>query len=467
MKVRFLSLFFLLVAATTQAADDVGASPPERKWEVYVLMHSHNDIGYTDIQPNIAKKQAHNVVRALELIEKTKNYPPGARFKWNLEVLMPYEDFKAVATPDQMRQFEQAVREGNIGIDAMYGNLLTGVCRQEELLRQFSFGVALGRRCGVKVDSMMISDVPGLTWGVVPALVQNGVKYISDGPNANPKSMEGDRIGYVREQWEHKPFWWQSPSGRDKVLYWGAQGGYSIGHGWKSITARAAVSVAAAGGQEVSLRHRADALDEGRQRPARRGGDGPRARLERQTRLSAADHRHDDRGVPCVREALRRQAADVPRRHDALLGRRHGLGSARDGHEPAFGRPPVAGRDDVGHAATRVRTPRPISPPHGKMSRLWDEHTWGAHNSISQPELPFVKDQWKYKQAYALDAQRQADDLALAGTWVPRCIATKRSREGSGTTCALGKFIAFAGPDIYNTSSWPRTELISAVHGPR
>ncbi len=210
---------------------------PVRKWEIYVLMHSHNDIGYTDIQPHIAARQARNVLRALELIEKTKDYPPGARFKWNLEVLIPYEDFKAVATPEQMRRFERAVSEGNIGIDAMYGNLLTGVCRQEELLRQFTFAVGLGRRCGVKVDSMMISDVPGLTWGVVPALAQNGVKYISDGPNANPKSMVGDRIGYVREQWEHRPFWWLSPSGREKVLYWGAQGGYSIGHGWKSITA--------------------------------------------------------------------------------------------------------------------------------------------------------------------------------------------------------------------------------------
>src|SRR5271157_926867 len=153
-----------------QAPADLG---PARKRVVYILMHSHNDIGYTDIQPNIAKKQAHNVLRALELIRQTKDYPVGARFKWNLEVLMPYEDFHAIATPEQEKQFEQAVREGTIGVDAMYANLLTGVCRSEELLRQFSFATALGRRCGVKVDSMMISDVPGLTWGVIPALAQN------------------------------------------------------------------------------------------------------------------------------------------------------------------------------------------------------------------------------------------------------------------------------------------------------
>ncbi len=209
----------LSIAAETVARAQVELGPA-RKWEVYILMHSHNDIGYTDIQPNIAKKQAHNVLRALELIRQTKDYPAGARFKWNLEVLMPYEDFHAIATPQQEKEFEQAVHDGTIGIDAMYANLLTGVCRGEELVRQFTFATALGRRCGVKVDSMAISDVPGLTWGVVPALVQNGVKYISDGPNANPGSMDGDRIGYVRVQWEYKPFYWQSPSGREKVLYW-------------------------------------------------------------------------------------------------------------------------------------------------------------------------------------------------------------------------------------------------------
>ena len=119
----------------------------------------------------------------------------------------------------------------------MYANLLTGVCRSEELLRQFTFAAALGRRCGVKVDSMMISDVPGLTWGVVPAAVQNGVKYISDGPNASPLTMQGDRIGYVRVQWEHKPFYWLVAVGpRQGALLGAAQGGYSIGHGFKSIT---------------------------------------------------------------------------------------------------------------------------------------------------------------------------------------------------------------------------------------
>ena len=209
---------------------------PVRHWEVYVLMHSHTDIGYTDLQPNIERKQANNVIHALELIQQTKDFPAGARFKWNLEVMWTADQFYRVATPAQKTEFANAVRAGNIGVDAMYGNLLTGLSRSEEMMRQISLATDLGRRCGATVDSMMISDVPGLTWGIVPALAAHGVKYISDGPNAMDLTT-GDRIGYVRVQYENRPFYWLSPSGKERALYWGAQGGYSIGHHYSSITA--------------------------------------------------------------------------------------------------------------------------------------------------------------------------------------------------------------------------------------
>src|SRR5208282_455257 len=208
--------------------------PAARARIYYILMHSHCDIGYTDIQPHIAAKQAHNVVHALELIDQTKDYPPGAQFKWNTEGFWQVEQFYKIATAEQKDRFEQAVRDRRIGVDAMYGNLLTGLARGEELLGQLEFSTRLGQRCGVKCEEMMISDVPGLIWGIVPSLTQAGVKYISDGPNAST-GMVGDRIGYVRVRWENHPFAWVSPSGKERAIYWGAQGGYSIGHHCGSI----------------------------------------------------------------------------------------------------------------------------------------------------------------------------------------------------------------------------------------
>ena len=266
---------------------------PARRFTVYILMHSHNDIGYTDIQPNIAKKQAYNVVRALELIRQTKDYPAGrAASSGTSKSSCPTRTSGRRPRPEQRQEFEQAVRDGTIGVDAMYANLLTGVCRGEELLRQFTFATALGRRCGVKVDSMMISDVPGLTWGIVPALAQNGVKYISDGPNFY------DRIGYARVAWEDKPFWWVSPSGREKVLYWAPCFGYGYGYMVDLLPDAVQEDLQQLRRLGLSLRHRAVALVERRQRQRRRARDGPGSRVERQARVSQADHRHDQRDVP-------------------------------------------------------------------------------------------------------------------------------------------------------------------------
>jgi hypothetical protein len=413
---------------------------PVRKWVVYVLMHSHNDVGYTDVQPNIEKKQAQNVVRALELIRQTKSYPAGARFKWNLEVMLPAEDFYAVATPEQKQEFEQAVHNGDIGLDAMYGNLLTGVCRSEELLRQFSFATALGRRCGVTVNSMMISDVPGLTWGVVPALAQNGVKYISDGPNAS-RSMEGDRIGYVREQWEHAPFYWLSPSGHEKALYWGAQGGYSLGHHYGSMPPALSDLLK----RLVEVNYPYDIV----QLRWTKGDNGPPDEgVMDAVRDWNATHAYPKLIIATTSEAFRafedRYGTKLPEfRGDFTPYWEDGVGSSA--RETGLNR---RSADRLVQAETLWALLQPGPFPAAEFDTAWkntalySEHTWGAYNSISEPDKQFVKDQWKYKQAYALDADTQSQKLLA------------QALGGRGST--LGSAV-----DVFNTASWPRTDLVT------
>jgi hypothetical protein len=434
-----------LVAQQKILASRRAAIEPVRRLTIYILMHSRNDIGYTDTQPNVAKKQAENVLRAMQLIQKTKDYPAGARFKWNLEVLMPYEDFHHVATPEQEQVFERNVRDGNIGIDAMYANLLTGVCRGEELVRQFSFAVALGRRSGVKVDSMMISDVPGLTWGVVPALVENGVKYISAGPNANPATMEGDRIGYVREAWEYKPFYWLSPSGRDKVLYWGAQGGYSIGHGHRTI-------IDAVMALCDRLRHVDYPYDLVQVRWTR--GDNGRPD---ESVMDAVRDWNEKYAYPRLVIATTSEAFHEFERHygpklpvfkgDLTPYWEDGTGSAA--RETALNRHSA---DRLLQAETLWALLRPERFPAAdfaaawKNVALWSEHTWGAHNSVTNPDLPFVVQQWEFKRAFAFEADKQSRALLERATAGPRSTTDKPW-------------------DVFNTASWTRTDLVTLPKG--
>jgi alpha-mannosidase len=74
---------------------------------------------------------------------------------------------------------------------------------------------------------------------------------------------------------------------------------------------------------------------------------------------------------------------------------------------------------------------------------LWDEHTWGAHNSISAPDLPFVTGQWKNKRQFALDA----DQMSRALLARLRPLPARRPQNEIAV-------------DVLNTTSWLRSDLV-------
>ena len=424
-----------LASGDTTLASRALTLNPVRHFTVYLLMHSHNDVGYTDIQPHIAQKQAGNVARALELIRRTKDYPAGSRFKWNLEVFLPADDFYAVATLEQKKEFEQAVHEGNIGVDGMYGNLLTGLCRQEELLKQFTFATAKGRQCGITLDSMMLSDVPGLTWGVVPAMAQNGIKYLSAGPN------EGDRIGYIRVQWENRPFYWESESGREKVLYWGSQGGYSMGHHYPTLSRALPVLLRGLQAQHYPY-------DIAQLRWTKGDNGGPDEGAMDEVRTWNAEHAWPKLVIATTSEAFhafeQRYGAELPTYRGDLTPYWED-GAPSSAKETALNRH-SADRLVQAEALWTMLTPASFPAANfdaaWKNVALWSEHTWGAYNSISEPDKQSVKDQWHYKQAYALDADQESRDLL------------KRATAARGT-------VQENAIDVFNTASWPRTDLVT------
>lgn len=415
--------------------------PPEKQLTIYLLMHSHVDIGYTAVQSEIAKKQAHNVARALELVKQSRNNPEGSRFKWNLEVFWPAQQFLATATPAQRDEFAAAVHDGYIGIDAMHTNLLTGACRAEELVRAFEPATELARRSGTKTESMMISDVPGLTWGVVPALHQAGVKYISDGANASV-GLVGDRVGYVRVLWENRPFWWVGPNGRDRVLYWGAQGGYSFGHHYGSFGQGLQVLL----GRLKEWGYEHDVVQ-------MRWTKGDNGAADENVVPAVVDW-NGKYAYPKVVIATTTEAfqAFEQRCGDKLPEFKGDFTPYWEDGIPSGAREAGINRlasDRLARAETLWAMFRGEGYPVGDFRAAWDnvllwsEHTWGAHCSISQPDSEFTKAQWRIKQGFALNAGKQSVgllDQALA----------KRGPAG-----------AAAGIDVFNTASWPRTDLVT------
>ena len=217
------------------------------------------------------------------------------------------DSFLKQATPEKRSEFIHAVKAGQVELDALYGNELTGLCRPEELFRLLGCANRLSKQYGVTIDSAMISDVPGWTWGIVPALAQNGVKYFSMGPN------HVHRIGYTLQQWGDRPFYWVSPSGQEKVLCWVAGKGYSWFH--SGLQGRIGKmkpeplfgylrQLEAAGFpyDMVQLRY----THRRRQWPARPGPARVRQEVECRARVAQAGDCHHQRDVPRVRAPLRR-----------------------------------------------------------------------------------------------------------------------------------------------------------------
>jgi len=58
----------------------------------------------------------------------------------------------------------QAVRDGYIGLNALYANVLTGLATAGEMSRFTGFAGSIARQYGVPVTTALVSDIPGFTW---------------------------------------------------------------------------------------------------------------------------------------------------------------------------------------------------------------------------------------------------------------------------------------------------------------
>ena len=410
---------------------------PVQKVLVYVLPHSHHDLGYTDLQAAVEEKQIQNITLGMELAQKTASYPEGARFVWNLEVLWGADLFMQRRPPAEKKALVEAIRKGQISPQGSYANQLTGLCGPEELLRLFKYGTQLGKECGVKVDSAMMSDVPGYSWGTVTAMAQAGIRYFSGAPNFF------DRIGTFMEVWQDRPFWWVSPSGREKVLVWVPWTGYALSHITKKL-------------DEDWVGRYQDRLDEVNFPYGisyiRWSGHGDNAVPDPEISEFVRDWNNKYEwprfAIASTSTAFsafeKTYGHQIPSyRGDLTPYWEDGAGSSA--LETAMSRNAGERLTQAATLASMVSPARYVESSYASAWRdvlMYSEHTWGAWCSVSDSENPFTTKQWDFKRNFAVDAASRADAL----------IADSLLRTPSSS--------APHSIDIYNTSSWDRTEVV-------
>lgn len=417
------------------------AIPPERPWEVHLVHQTHLDIGYTHTQEDVLARQVQSLKDSLQYIDETKDYPEESQFKFHPEGMWAVDEFMRTTSEEEKEALVRAARTRDIHMDAMYAQAMTGMYNDEELFELMAGAARFGKTHGVTIDSAMQTDVPGYTWGLVPALAQNGVRYMTMGPN------NGHRVGRVYE-WADKPFWWESPSGKERVLCWVSGFGYALWHGRpqgdRLEEARLFQILDQLAAKEfpynlVMLRYNIEG-DNGR--PNRALSDSVKEWNEKYAWPKVVISRNSD----VMRELERRHGKDLPVvRGDYTPYWEDGCASTSEATSLCR-----IGCERIVQAQALFAMLRPGAFPAGAFDAAWtdlvmyDEHTWGAHCSISQPEHQLTRDQWRIKAAFALDANSQSRRLLKAA--LPE---------------APDAAVGLAAVDVYNTTSWPRTDLVA------
>jgi alpha-mannosidase len=411
---------------------------PVHKRDFYLLSYSHNDIGYTDLQRDVERKQWNNLEQAMRLIHDTRDYPPDARYKWNMETIWALQSYLKQASAAQRNEFFADVRSGSIGLSALYANMLTGLANSVEMSHFFDFARALRADYHIPMTTAITSDVPGFSWGTVSAMAQSGVKYFATAPNS------GDRIGYTLQAWGDKPFYWTSQSGEERVVTWMAGASYATFHeGPLSQLGDDKVMKLARRLDDISYPYEIFQL------PYTLGDNGP----PDPTLADFVRHWNDRYVTPRLILATHEQMfEEFEKRYGSTLPVMRGDftpywedGAASSAFETALNRGTVD-RLIQGEALWSMLSP--ASYPGDEYDSAWrnvifyDEHTWGAHNSIEEPDLPFVKQQWEIKRKFALDADRASREMLSKALHSPA--------EQSKVRTAI---------DVYNTNSWPRTDV--------
>jgi hypothetical protein len=179
-----------------------------RKWTIFVVPHTHLDVGYTDYQGKVAEVQPRVLGQAAALIREHPDFRFSMDGSWNLQQLL---NTRPKAARDQIIDL---IRNRKMAMPAQYCNLLTGYASLETLYRSLYFSNKLAGEYGLPFEYANITDVPTYSGSYPSVLAASGIKYWVAAANNDRAPI------FFYDHWNEKsPFWWEGPDGK-KVLFW-------------------------------------------------------------------------------------------------------------------------------------------------------------------------------------------------------------------------------------------------------
>ena len=191
----------------------------KKDWTIYLVQHTHTDIGYTRPQTEILSEHLRYIDYAIDYCDRTRDYPDAARFRWTCEAAWAVAEYIRVRPESQIRRLKDCIRRGQIEITAMYFNMAE--VADENSLRYFLLPLAALKEQGIPVRLAMQNDVNGIAWCLADYLPDLGVRYLWMGEHTHKALEPFDKPTVFR---------WESPSGNG--LYAFRAEHYMTGNFW-------------------------------------------------------------------------------------------------------------------------------------------------------------------------------------------------------------------------------------------
>lgn len=183
---------------------------------VYIVHHSHTDIGYTDLQERIIDGQVNYIRTVLEYFRES---PQNNDFRWNCETYFCVEQFLKTASEKEKEEFFYLVREKKIGLSGSYLNFTDLLDTQiydkrlEEITREL-------QQNKVEIKTAMFADINGISMGQRDVMLHHGIEFLY----TNIHTHHGMYPLYKNQT----AFWWENKE-KKKLLVWNGEH-YNLGN---------------------------------------------------------------------------------------------------------------------------------------------------------------------------------------------------------------------------------------------
>ncbi len=442
---RAAKVAFVLKAGKITVTRTV-ALAPQRKWTLYLMPHTHTDIGYTELQSRVLKNHLEYLDAVIDFCKATDAYPEEARFRWNLEASLAFENYLKYRPAEKVQELLALLQSGRLELSANYVNMSDGFAH-EELIRASIYAKVAGRTFGFPVQAAMNNDVNGFSWALPQIFSQMGVKYFTTGINEDRSRAPLRRPN---------PFYWQSKDG-SKILHWNGEhylfANYNLQlhepyeKSLPKVTAYLAglekrgdypydiIGFHISGYVTDNCPPKKELSD--RVREWNSHWAFPKLRLATMSEFFGALEKKFAKVIPTYKLGWPDYWTD-------------GVGSTS--FETGLNR--LAHADTITAEKMAVAAklvdkafafPRAEIREAYESATLYDEHTWGAWNSISDPDSEFARGQWAYKSGFAYGARE------IAKTVLGRSLPVLLKNIASPDARAIA---------VFNPLSWERSDVV-------